>query len=176
MRDILNHIKVLFFGVSWHRAEIYSFKENSVHHYSIINPEVDPAEEKAPSSSKILGFNIDHKASFQEAVPDIIKNIQPETFGALFLVTQTRKDATYLIKTLEILSFSDIELYGADPDYFYSLAPLTTDYHETIEQYILGLKTDFSFAGKFKQIIKNVMIHTRLSGKLYEYFVITAQP
>jgi len=176
VQDILNPIRILFFGVEWIQGDIYRFEGNAVKHYPVTNPEVAPTQGRAPFPNKIIGFEIGRKSSFRKKLVKHLERLQMETIEALFFVVKTRKDASRVIKMTKFFSFGEVELYGMDPDYFSSLVPLTGDHHKIIEKYILGLKTDFSITGRAKQIIKNILIHIRFSGKLYEYFVITVQP
>jgi len=176
MQNILDQIKILFFGVTWDQADIYRFNRNAIKHYSVTNPEIAHTQGRTPSPNKILGFEIGRKSSFKKKLVELLERFQMETMEALFFVVKTKKDAARILKIIEAFSFGEVELYGMDPDYFLSLVPLTGDHHRTIEKYILRLKADFSVAGRAKQLIKSILIYIRFSDKLYEGFVITARP
>lgn len=71
--------------------------------------------------------------------------------------------------------FRDVEVYGIDPDYYFALVPIIGKNRANIERYIFDLKTDFSFRGKIKRLIKNLLITIGQSHSLYEKFIVVAE-
>jgi hypothetical protein len=67
-------------------------------------------------------------------------------------------------------------VFGVHPDYYYCFIPIDSTRRQHIETYIFELKTDPSWKGKIKKIIKHLMILWGVSNRLYEYFLIIAVP
>jgi len=176
MYGIFQQIQILFFGLEWEQADLYRFEGNAIHNDLFANPNFVTTQGESQYLNRIVGFQISRKAAFREKLPSLLKGIPLGTTKAVFFIVNTRKDASCVMKLLENNGWGEIRLYGIDPDYFSSLVPLSGDAHKIIEQYILGLKTDFSFVGKIKHGIKTILIHLSCSGKLYESFVIMVSP
>ncbi|MFQ5675646.1 MAG: hypothetical protein ACE5G1_07105 [bacterium] len=175
---MFEHINILFWGIKWDSTDIYHVNQNGDRSIKIqlksINHIAD-AKIENDATLKLIGFEIHCKCNFSKNLVDFIKKISLEEVGALYFAVTEKKDISIIMDVIRELSLGEVELYGIDPDYYFSLVPLTGENCRRIEKYILGLKTDFSIQGKVKQIIKNLLVNLHLSNWLYEGFVILVQ-
>jgi hypothetical protein len=81
-----------------------------------------------------------------------------------------------LVKMLKQITQLQTSVFGVHPDYYYCFIPIDSTRRQHIETYIFELKTDPSWKGKIKKIIKHLMILWGVSNRLYEYFLIIAVP
>jgi hypothetical protein len=96
--------------------------------------------------------------------------------NGFYFAVKRRRQAVQIARKMHDVSLGEVEIYGADPDYFFSLVPLMCRSRRRIEKYILNLKVAFTIRGRIKHIIKKLLISIGLSWPLYEKFVVIVNP
>lgn len=172
---MFQYIKIIFLGLLWSRADIYYCENEGINFQQKINPVDFPDQSQRASLNKILGIEIKCTLPFKERLIEFLSDIQLGEVVAFYFVAKKKHQVSIIVDIVEELSLGEVELYGIDPDCFFSLVPLTNKNSKIIEKYILNLKTDFSLAGRMKQMIKNLLVDMGLSDRLYEGFVVTVQ-
>lgn len=124
----------------------------------------------------IQGFQNHAGARGVEEISQKLNQTNWEAIHAFFVVTDNFKDAEILSKKTPDQAAMDIAIYGLDPSYFVTLVPLLSKRRRKIENYLLSLKSDITFTGKTKYIIKKTMITMNCSNKMYEQFIFTIAP
>ena len=165
--NIFERLKIFFCGSNAVHFEIIRFYDNNTEHEIIASKTV---EEK--NKSAIIGFEVmSSKFPEQKINEEIQKHNKGQTVGFYFF-TGEKKHINSILKLINGFPLGKIELYGIDPDYYYSFVPLNCKNHKLIEKYILDMKSEYSTKGFIKYWIKRVMINLNLSGKLYEGFIL----
>lgn len=169
---ILERIKILFFGVDWEELEIVFFEDGQLVRSVIPNPHKVIRDTLESRKYKIVVVLMVSNCIDKDDLSDLIKQFPQEQVFAYFFYTENRKEIDTVIKVKDTLPNGKIELYGIDPDYFYSIVPISGGHHKIVERYILKLKTNVSVKSKIKSAIKNIMISLGLSKVIYEGYII----
>ena len=165
---IYDRVKILFFGSKASCADIISItgdraETETINFYESITPE----------ALKIVGIEIVSGPLVRQRLIEAIKTEHQERIAGYYFFTKSRKHVRSIVKIINEFSLGKAELYGLDPDYYFSCVPLDGKNHKVIEKYILNLKNNRSISGLFKNTIKRFLVYLNLSGKLYEGFVLT---
>jgi hypothetical protein len=123
-----------------------------------------------------VGVEIDDTNYFKERLVELLREVPMASVVAFYFVVKKRKQLPFIMRVIKEHSVGESKLYGIDPDYFFSLVPLSGKGHINIESYILDLKENYSVKDKIKQMIKKLLVYLQLSHKLYEAFVVVVQP
>ena len=171
-KNIIERLKILFFGVKWDEIEIFFF-ENTQLLRSIINNSKNIKNDSLKNEKdKIVVILIESNHIKKEEEFNLIKSILNAKFLTAYFFIKNKKQIHLVANLIDTLGLGNFELYGIDPDYFFSLVPIRGNNHKTIESYVLKLKTDLSKKGKLKNIIKELLVSLGLSKIIYEGFVI----
>ena len=169
-------INTLFWGVDWNHILVFHI-DKGVEEGNEIRRELI---KKAPHAHKsnadqrtLIGIEDHCDCSGTEKIEAIMEDKDLKNAKGLFFIVRKKKQAIQIARKLRVSSFREIEIYGLDPDYFFSIVPLTGN-NKKLEKYILNLKTDFTLNGRIKKLIKKLLISSGLSSALYEFFIITA--
>lgn len=166
--NIFERIKVLYFGSSVSFAEVVLFHEGRVEHESICLQTGGKGK-----GSKIMGYEIMSKKLAKQRLMEIVEKSHHDHLSDYYFYTMEKKHIHTIIDIIEELSLGESQIYGIDPDYFYSFVPISGSGHKVIEKYILNMKNDYSIKGLIKNFLKRALINVNLSGRLYESFVVT---
>ena len=120
----------------------------------------------------IIGFENHRSQDCTERIEAIIRDRDLQNVKGFYFAVKGKRQAIRLSQKMREFSLGKVEMYGVDPDYFFSLVPLTGRGQRRIEKYILNLKMDFTILGRIKHIIKKLLISIGLSWPLYEKFVV----
>lgn len=167
---MFDNIKILFFGLEWGRADIYGMGEDGIR----LLKQISGADAGTDASARILGLEAGCGSPSKDRLVDFfMKNID-EKVAAVYVTVDNERQIGAVKDAIGQFLPGEAEVYGIDPDYFFSLVPLECTGRKAIEKYILGLKMDFSARARVKQAVKNLLIDMNISGRLYEKFVIAA--
>jgi hypothetical protein len=166
-------LKILFWGVEWGHANIYYVDNNKatekLQFKQIVNPHISSLQDP----KDILGFEIDGRCTCKRKILELVETFPLDRVCALYFVIEKKTQLPFVMDIVEEFSLGKPKLYGIDPDYFFSLVPLSGNSRRLVEKYILGLKSDYSFRGTIIRYGKQVLIYAGLSALLYEGFVVT---
>ena len=169
-------ISPLFWGVEWDTVRIFHImnkgdEDSKVKHEVITN---NPHIRRESSRKRILiGIENHCDRLCTENIEEIIGTEDLENTIGYYFTVKKKHQAVLIARKMRVISQGELEIYGVDPDYFFSLVPLTGRARKKIEKYILDLKVDFTIREKLKYFIKKMLIITGISGVLYEKFLIT---
>jgi len=172
---MFDRIKILFWGVKWTHADVYYLTHNYQKRLSfqrISNPALKSPQDTNFPSFSILGLEIEARGSFKKKIAEFLKTFPLETVYALYFVVKKKNQASFIVDIIKDSLFGGAEVYGIDPDGFFSLVPLNCSNHRLIEKYILGLKNEISIKGIITSNIKHLLINLNLSAPLYKKFVV----
>ncbi len=68
------------------------------------------------------------------------------------------------------------EIYGLDPDYYFSIVPLSGRFSGVAQRHVLDLKQRASRGAKIKHAVKRALIRCGVHGPLYPAFLLVARP
>lgn len=171
---MFDRIKILFFDVAPTRIKIYHLNRESIKLIRDFSFEGEQAQQ-SNSDIHIIGFEMDSGTVNVSKLIEVIKENYSETKAIYYFTVKSKNDMMKILRIIKELSLGEIEIYGLDPDYYYSIVPLYRTNSKLIEKYILNLKTNFSIKGRVKQSIKSALIDLGSSTRLYEKFIITVQ-
>jgi hypothetical protein len=169
MNNNFERLQILFFGSGASRAEIFSI-------YGDRTERTDINLKMAPESAdevKIIGLEIMSRKLIKQKLADILNKHVEGHVSDYYFFTKDQKHIRYIRKLIQDLSLGADELFGIDPDYYYSFVPLDGKNRRLIETYILNMKNNYSIKGRIKNFIKRIFININCSGNLYEGFVVT---
>ena len=93
-----------------------------------------------------------------------------------YYVVNSKIKTSYQIMNFFIKKrFQNVQIYGVDPDYYFSLTPLWTSNRKNIEHYVSGLKQQVTIPDILKGYIKKLLIVFGMSHYLYERFIVIAK-
>ena len=110
------------------------------------------------------------KAGFKE-LARITAGLDWESVATLIYITDNIAEVKNVAKIIPDVFQENGDLYGVDPDYFFSLVPLSVQNHKGIENFIVSLKSRVQVKEKIKHFIKKVLILLNCSSSLYERYV-----
>lgn len=174
---LFDRIKILFFGSAYDCVDIYQCQKHGNLKKTLYQEAAneDAILIKRKLTKKIAGIEIDDITGFHERVTELLHTILKEPVVTLYFVVKKRKHISIITSVIKQHSLGTGKLYGIDPDYFFSLVPLSGKGHQNIEYYILSLKSNYSIVENIKLMIKKLLVFLRLSSKLYEAFVVVVQ-
>ena len=106
-----------------------------------------------------------------QEIDKMISTVEWECLTHFVLITDDFSQIQKLRKSHPVLAQGRSEMYGIDPDYYFSLVPLGCKNHKRIELFILARKNCVTLADKIKFFLKKSMIVLGCSERLYEQFV-----
>ncbi len=104
-------------------------------------------------------------------VEKITTHLDWEGLSAFIFITANIAEVKKVAKKVPVSLQCQCDLYGVDPDYFFSLVPLEGANHKRIESFIVSLKSIALFKEKIKYLIKKILILFNFSTYLYERYV-----
>lgn len=171
---MLEHIKILFFGSEWDEIESYVIEENKERKSIVCNSQIFKPATIQRKKYKIVVIQFESNRISKNKVVSLIKSLSHDNILSYYFLLKCNKQVRFVQEIIDELRLGEIEIYGVDPDYFYSIVPIKGDGHKLIERYIQTLKSDFSKTGIIKDILKRFLIAINLSSVIYEEFIIVA--
>ncbi|TKB07409.1 hypothetical protein [Desulforhopalus sp. IMCC35007] len=111
-------------------------------------------------------------ADKSSAINNFIKIIKDLEKIGCFILCETIQQARSARKKLDAIAGGCIEMYGVDPDYFFTLVPLCSKNKRNIEKYVLDLKFDHSVKGQLKIFVKKMLALMNYSQALFDGYVV----
>ena len=100
----------------------------------------------------------------------LLRRVAAGDVTELYWRTPSAEEARAVVKAAAAAAFADVQLYGIDPDYYYSLVPLG---EAPIERFVLGLKPGGSgWKARLKQRLKRMLIGLGRTEQLYEGYLV----
>lgn len=173
-KNLLEYIKILFFGAEWDEIEICSFEDNQVLKSFVPNPEKVKIDLKKNRKSKIVVIMIETDYCDKDKVFHLIKSFQNDNIISYYLYLKGYYQVRFVIEIMNELAFGEIKLYGIT-NHFHSIVPMTGHNHKLVEKYVLGLKTYHSMMDKINYFIKKFLICISSSKTIYKGFIIISK-
>lgn len=107
---------------------------------------------------------------FQE-IKKIVSALDWNEVFTFILVTDSAAHLGKIENKILSLVKGQSDLYGVDPDYYFSLVPIKGAHHRKVQNFILSLKSSATLKEKVKKIIKKVLVVFGRSSLLYEHYV-----
>lgn len=170
MERIAPH-RILLLGARAERLELYVLKESGWH---LIGgkPEVKIT---ASNRSRIVGLEISDSQELERKLDAQFTVLLKGGFDSCYVALPDRKSLRIAEPVLGKNAPGRLMIYGVDPDYYYSLVPLTGRGHRAVERFVLGLKAAVGPRAAIARTIKSLLIGAGLSKRLYEGFVIVVE-
>ena len=127
------------------------------------------------SESRFVAIEVDDTLHLREHLGERLADIEETGFRGCYILLPDRPAADIVSQMLIERSLGPFRLYGVDPDYYHGFVPLTGDNHRQVEAFVLGLKPTSNFTAKVRHWVKQALIRTGLSTRLYESFVIVLE-
>lgn len=169
---MLDRIKILLFGSDWDEIRNCIISEDREQTTSVYNSSKQMTGSTEKKNIAIM-IQMESDCISKKRLNNIAKSLLYENAIAYYFLLKHKNQIRSVREVVRELALGDMELYGIDPDYFYSIVPITGNCHKPVERYIQELKGDFTIKGKIKNIIKSFLININLSKVIYEGFVIS---
>lgn len=124
----------------------------------------------------LVGVEVEDWQGQGGELEEIFRRVTRTAVKGVYLVVKERRLVDRIVRRLQELSPVEAEVYGIDPDYFFSIVPLTTKSKRKIENYVLNLKSETTIRGRVKFWVKKILIALRFGDLLYDGFLVTAVP
>lgn len=170
-------IKILFWDQKYTHAYIYHMDDDGRGEISIRRDIVCTQHNEKQNGNILLCIENNSNQSCFEQIESILKDLNSKRIVGYYFCIKEKQQAVQLsLKSQEYFHRTG-EIYGIDPDYFFSAIPFSSrSTRKKIERYILHLKVAISFRDKLKQLIKEILIFSALSDVLYEKFIVVVKP
>lgn len=170
---MIERIKILFYGAEWDEIESYVIEENKERKSIVCNSQKFKPSTIQRKKYKIVVIQFESNRISKNKVVSLIKSLSHDNILSYYFLLKCNKQVRFVQEIIDELRLGEIEIYGIDPDYFFSIVPITGNNHKLIEKYILNLKdTESSRRGKIKRIIKDLLISMEFSKVIYEGYII----
>ena len=167
----LDLCRVLFFGHRVDQTEVHSLQDG-VWQKDLVGPSSHPGPD---TESRLVAIEVDDSSHLREHLDTRFADLEAGGFSGCYSLLPDRPAAELASQMLAARSLGPYALFGIDPDYYHGIVPLTGDNHRRIESFVLGLKPTTDLSAKFKHRVKQLLISTGLSARLYEEFVLVLE-
>ena len=172
---MLERLKILFFGADWDEIELYEIENGHIQKKVIHDSEKSESALIQKEKHKIVVIQFKGCHFNKNKVIYLIKSLPHDNIISYYFLLKSRKQLNLFKDIVSQLIDGEIDTYGIDPCYFFSLVPLNGDGHKTIGKYVQNLKKDVSIWGITKNTIRNYLINIGLSNMIYEEFIISVK-
>jgi len=167
-------ISILFGEEPWSRAIVYRIEE--VADFKInIKKKIFKSNNNARFRDDKILIGVDYCCDhfYADEFKSFLNTIRSKKNVGYCFYVKNKIQANQITREIQSLSLGVAEIYGIDPDYFYSIVPISSKKNrQNIEKYIFNQKVDSTFTQKCKQMLKLALIFFGLSDALYDKFVV----